>query len=190
MYSGNNPTALKSQRWLTEALINLMQEIPYEKITIQLICKKAYLSRQTFYNFFSSKEDVLRFWLQEKYEEQFSRFTTKPTMQDTIDAFIFVLNKNKQALTALADNKLDGIVADEMVKCVTKFAEKYVLQDKEMNDTLKCSIILLAGAFAHLLIYCAGQQKKISDCEISSLLKSFLLGELYEFGEDGAMEID
>ena len=164
-------------------MIGLLQERPYEQITIQMICKKAYLSRQTFYNFFSSKEDVIRFWLQEKYEEQFSKFITKPTMQDTINSFIFVLNENNRALTALVKNKLDGIVADEMVSCVTKFARKFVLQSREIDEAFNCSIILLSGALAHLLIYCARQEENISDDEISQLLKKFLSGKLYEFGE-------
>ena len=182
MYNGNNPTALKSQEWLTEALINLMRETPYDQITIQSICKKAYLSRQTFYNFFDSKEDILRFWLQQKYEEQFNKFETKPTMQDTIDAFIFVLNENKPTLTAFVENKLDGIVADEMVRCVTQFAEKFVLQSNEIDEAFNYSIILLAGAFAHLLLHCARQEKNISNEEIAGLLKKFLSGELYVFG--------
>lgn len=184
MYEGNNPTALKSQEWLTESLIKLMDEIPYNQITIQSICKKAYLSRQTFYNFFSSKEDILRFWLQQKYEEQFNKFNAKPTMQDTIDSFIFVLNENKRILTTFVENKLDGIVADEMVSCVTKFAQKFVIKDEEIDEILNYSIILLSGALAHLLIHCARQQKDISTKEISQLLKKFLSGELYEFGED------
>ena len=41
MYNGNNPTALKSQQWLTQTLLELMEEKPYEEISIRDICKKA-----------------------------------------------------------------------------------------------------------------------------------------------------
>ena len=59
MYRGSNPTALQSQQWLTESLIALMEEKPFAQISVQELCRRADLSRQTFYNFFSSKEEIL-----------------------------------------------------------------------------------------------------------------------------------
>lgn len=182
MYKGTNPTALKSQQWLAEALIALIKEMPYEKITIQHICKKAGLSRQTFYNFFSTKDDIIRFWLQQIYEEELDKFETLPSMQDTIDVFICGFNKNKETLSLLVENKLDGIISDEMVSCVTTFAKKFVYLNKDIDETINYSIILIAGALAHLLLYCTRQQKNLSAEELSLLLKSFLSGELYKFG--------
>ena len=32
MYEGNNPTALKSQQWLADTLLDLMEQKPYEEI--------------------------------------------------------------------------------------------------------------------------------------------------------------
>lgn len=49
MYIGNNTIALQSREWLVQALISLMQEHPYNKITIKEICTKADLSR-SYYN--------------------------------------------------------------------------------------------------------------------------------------------
>ena len=60
MYNGNNPTAIKSQRWLTETLLELMEEMPYDDISIMDICKKADLSRQTFYNYFDFLSATIR----------------------------------------------------------------------------------------------------------------------------------
>ena len=182
MYKGTNPTALKSQQWLADSLIALMREMPYEKITIQLICKKADLSRQTFYNFFNTKEDIIRFWLQQRYEEELNKFDSLPSMQDTIDILIYGFNKNQKALSLFSQNKLDGIISDEMVSCVTTFAKKFVFTDKEIDETINYSIILIAGALAHLLLYCTRQEKNLSTEELSLLLKKFLSGELYEFG--------
>lgn len=69
MYQGNNATALRSQEWLCESLAKLMGVQPYASITIGAICKHADLSRQTFYNVFDSKEEVLRFCLRRQYEK-------------------------------------------------------------------------------------------------------------------------
>ena len=51
MYDGNNPTALHSMKGLADALLFLMEEQDYSRITVKDICNKADLSRQTFYNF-------------------------------------------------------------------------------------------------------------------------------------------
>lgn len=54
-----NPIAEKSKKWLMDALLEIMKEKPYSKITIQEISDKALLSRRTFYRNFTSKDEVL-----------------------------------------------------------------------------------------------------------------------------------
>lgn len=56
MYRGSNPTALQSQSMIIQALLALMQEEPFAKITVKAICARAMVSRQTFYSLFDSKE--------------------------------------------------------------------------------------------------------------------------------------
>ena len=72
MYEGKNPTALTSRGWLVEALLALMKTRPYSKITVKDICKQADLSRQTFYNFFDTKDDIIRFRIDQCYVEIWS----------------------------------------------------------------------------------------------------------------------
>ena len=71
MYQGNNPIALQSREWLIQALLELMEEMPYSKITILTICRRADLSRQTFYHFFRDKEDILHFYFRRIYQQYF-----------------------------------------------------------------------------------------------------------------------
>ena len=63
MYSGNNKTALTSQAQIAEALLALMDEEPYQDISVSAICKQAGVSRQTFYSLFQSKDNVMTFTL-------------------------------------------------------------------------------------------------------------------------------
>ena len=63
MYSGNNKTALASQRQIANALLRLLDEQPYGTISVSTICKQADVSRQTFYSLFQSKENVITFAL-------------------------------------------------------------------------------------------------------------------------------
>lgn len=41
MYQGKNPTALQSQNLITEAFLALMEEEPFQKITIKAVCAHA-----------------------------------------------------------------------------------------------------------------------------------------------------
>ncbi|WP_159722353.1 TetR/AcrR family transcriptional regulator [Enterococcus sp. CSURQ0835] len=52
-----NPT----KKSLVQALIQLSQAKPFDKITVQDITKQAQLNRQTFYYHFKDKTDLLRF---------------------------------------------------------------------------------------------------------------------------------
>ncbi|MDD3340165.1 MAG: TetR/AcrR family transcriptional regulator [Lachnospiraceae bacterium] len=61
MYQGNNPSAMKSREWIREALIRLLADRPYAKITIKDICGEADLSRQTFYQIYESKDEIMAY---------------------------------------------------------------------------------------------------------------------------------
>ena len=61
MYIGNNPSALRSQQELSQAFLLLMRQYTFQEVTITMICQEARLSRQTFYQMFTSKEDTIRF---------------------------------------------------------------------------------------------------------------------------------
>ena len=77
MYVGNNATAIRSQKWIVDSLLSLMEQKSYAEITVRDICKSADLSRQTFYNVFDSKDEVLCFRLRNEYQRQFARFCVK-----------------------------------------------------------------------------------------------------------------
>ena len=67
MYCGSNKTALASQRQVAQAMMQLIQEKPYSRITISELCKTAGISRQTFYSLFTSRENVMIFTIQAQY---------------------------------------------------------------------------------------------------------------------------
>lgn len=54
-----NPSALYSKEALSNALIELIKEKPYNQITIMELTKRADLGRRTFYRHFNSKDEIL-----------------------------------------------------------------------------------------------------------------------------------
>ena len=180
MYQGKNTTALQSQRWLGEGLVRLMERMAYGEITIGALCKEADLSRQTFYNVFDSKEEVLRFCLKSQYEKQFLRFQkqTSITVEELVGAFGAVVAENESLLRRMIENQLQGILAEEITKCVSLFAGRFVNQ-KKRDDMLPYAEIMLSGALGQLLVYWFRQERPISMEELTRLITEFLEGKLF-----------
>ena len=60
MNGSANPSAIRSRKQITDALLKLMEQYPYEEISVKQIVLETDLVRKTFYRNFSSKDDVLR----------------------------------------------------------------------------------------------------------------------------------
>ena len=74
----------RTQSWLHNALRELMNEKPYEKIRVGEITKRAQVSRQTFYLHYESKDDLLV----SLFDDVFVDFRTelkKNLSQDQVD---------------------------------------------------------------------------------------------------------
>ena len=59
MNESKNPSAVFSKSQIQSALFDLMDRIPYEKITVKEILYESKVARKTFYRNFDSKDDVL-----------------------------------------------------------------------------------------------------------------------------------
>ena len=55
-----NAQILRTKRWMYEALMELLDEMPFSDITVGHICKRAAVSRTVFYNHYENKEALLR----------------------------------------------------------------------------------------------------------------------------------
>ena len=63
MYQGNNPSAIRSRNEIVKAFLELLAAHDLDAISIKQIMDATDLSRQTFYQIFSSKEDILEYYL-------------------------------------------------------------------------------------------------------------------------------
>ena len=83
--SKNNPQDLRIRRtrkWLQEALLSLMLEKPFKKISIAEITEQAEVSRPTFYLHYRTKEEVLVDYLDSMYQ------TFMEDMQPYVDSIL------------------------------------------------------------------------------------------------------
>lgn len=181
MYCGENPIAIQSQKWLVEALVSLMNEMPYQKISVLNICKKADLSRQTFYNFFETKEDILRFCLRSCYEKLFTDLSAQQiiSLKDAVDAFMLVLEENRELLGKMIENGLEGLITEEIARCIDLFANRFSLRGKE-DHMLVYGEAFLSGALARVMLCWFQQKEPVSAQELTDMLLLIFQGEYFE----------
>ena len=180
MYEGSNPTAVKSQQLIARALLELMDEMPYKEIAIKNICSRAGLARQTFYNLFDSKDDVLRYVLRTTYLQQFDALPKEGVTADALAAsFAAVVEGCEHLLDLMVRNGLDGIITDEVAAAVSLFADSLV-RDPGLIETLPYAAAMVSGALAYLLVCWFKQEQPISVDEMSRLISQFFAGELFE----------
>lgn len=66
---GKRTELTKTQKWIVNALLDLMQQKDYAKITVREITNSAEVARATFYLNFESKDDVLNQYIETLYTE-------------------------------------------------------------------------------------------------------------------------
>ncbi|MBQ6206380.1 MAG: TetR/AcrR family transcriptional regulator [Oscillibacter sp.] len=76
--------------YITDALLFLMEREDYHNISITDLCKKAGVTRMSFYRNFESKEDILRKWLKD-VTEQFLKESGISYRDDTSRDYIITL---------------------------------------------------------------------------------------------------
>ena len=119
MYEGCNKTALTSQSSIIDALLLLMKEKPYSKISVSEICKKAGVSRQTFYSLFDSKEDVIACELERKYcfrPEDHDCCSASMSLEDICRAYSFYITQRQDMIEILVRNDILYLMQDSLYR--------------------------------------------------------------------------
>lgn len=184
MYTGNNVKAIQSQKWLAEALVTLMKDTDYQKITVKDICDQAFLSRQTFYNVFDTKEEILHFYFQNTYRDSFNKIKAQESLsaEDVVNTFIGVIEQNYPLLKTMVRNKLTAILTAEITYGVELFTDAFVVSD-ERDKTFPYSKAMISGAFSQVLVYWLKQEEPLDIMTLSKLLTNFLKGNVYSFAD-------
>ena len=176
MYTGKNPTAIRSQQWLSEALLSLMEEKQYADISVKDICRRSDLSRQTFYQMFDSKEELIRYTIQEKF-----RPLKTPPEQDTFremsEYFIECTAKNREFIRLIQKNHIGHLLASEISQALGKVADR-LDPDREEKTKKVANAYITAALTNSLLVW--SQSDDLTEEELSRLLSQIIRGEYYK----------
>ena len=177
MYTGTNPTALRSQSVIADATIELMKKKAFEKISVKEICRAADLSRQTFYGFFSSREAVIRYCIKQ-------RLLNIPKQIDVLDRnridgyFRTYIAGNKPFLNLLDKNRLGSQLAEELSDSLNEMEEN--LDPGGDKNSRRIANAFLSSALVSSFLVWADEEVKMSDQEFIDLIYQIIRGRYFK----------
>ena len=182
MYEGNNPIALQSRKWLVDTLLTLMKTTPYDKITIRDLCKHADLSRQTFYNLFQSKDEILYYRLEQIRTVPLEEISESENIavRDMLEQFTLAMEQNAGFLQILVDHGQEGIIAASISRRVSACFQKLMSKQSE-NRGFPYAVALLSGALFQLLMLRFEQGVEISTDDTLEAMIRIFSGDYFGF---------
>lgn len=113
MYCGKNKTALGSLDQIAQALTDLLERKNFDSISVSEICRASGVSRQTFYNLYSSKEDIVIYILQGRYCSIPESNDTEP-LKLICSEYAHYITDNRELLDLLTDNNIIYLLYDSI----------------------------------------------------------------------------
>ncbi len=132
MNESNNPSAIRSRKQITDALLKLMEKYPYEDISVKQIVLETDLVRKTFYRNYSSKDDVLRSHIRSILLDYFE--IVNNARGDVLTTIFEFAVENKKLLMLLDKNDMLYVVLQGMNEFIMSVKTK---QNQELNPFSK-----------------------------------------------------
>lgn len=171
-----NPMSVRSKTALSQALLKLMLQKPFDTITVSEITAAAGLSRQTFYTNFSRREDILVYLLDGLTARLAAHFKAGGTPDSAfiLDYFMF-WNHSSDFLMLLFKNGLDYLFDG----CNRRFFEQAFPLDAppEQSRYIRSSLAGLTGALVHLWLS-DGEGLCLDD--LSAVAENLLEGRIFQ----------
>ncbi|RVU54981.1 TetR/AcrR family transcriptional regulator [Anaerosphaera multitolerans] len=174
MYEGNNPTAVKSQKNFAYSLFKLMEEKPLNKITVKNICEESNLSRQTFYQLFTTKEDVIRYYIRESLrkvqidiDESFEK-----NIKGMIKVYLRFLIDNEDIFKLLMDNKVAYLFIEEFAIRIKEIGNK--INGDNFGEYSEYIVAFVTGGIFSTIFYWLKSNKEIGEEKLIELIAKML----------------
>lgn len=150
---------IKTLRQIDNALLTLLSDMPFEKITVDLLCQIALVNRSTFYKYYKSKFDLMDQYLSRtltEFREQMDVAFINAS-SDNIHNLVYQKNfekalqfmyKHKKAYLLLWNLPLETPVFSRMVQVVHNNILEKLAAPSTQSDRLTPYIDLYARLFA------------------------------------------
>lgn len=109
----------RSKKLLANALLELLEENPFAKISVLDVCEKASIRRATFYKHFESKDHLLEYIIEELLDDLYAETVQTARCQSVEDVMTsliektvdFIVDNKEKILLIIQKNKIERISA-------------------------------------------------------------------------------
>ena len=141
---------------LSQALFSLLEENPFEKITLTQLCDASMVPRSTFYRYFEDKYDLLYYCLQTFFEtvrlDRDIMYLKDGKGHAFVDKLISVIDQNKDSFTKICRTNKNGIFMDILRNYLMQTIEQILHQLQKEGCALKISQPVFTYLLADLYI--------------------------------------
>ncbi len=181
MYCGNNKTAVSSQRQIAKSLMTLLEEKPFDQISVCELCRRAGVSRQTFYSLFSSRENVVCFILTDKYcFDTECCVETAPaeslSVREVCRTCASYILQNRDFIRLLTVNHIDHLLYDSIYGALIEFP---AFLSRVSPCTRRYAASFYAGGVSTVSRCYADEGCSCSAQELEDMLFTFFTGALF-----------
>lgn len=117
LHMSNNEANLITRESIRTALLQLMDSVAFEKITVSELVRKAGVSRQSFYRNYKTKEDVIM-EIEKKILDDFKQSLDDPIYQSNLRMWIYdffkKVRENRNLVTVLIRAGLSNVLLSEV----------------------------------------------------------------------------
>lgn len=176
MYTGKNPSAVRSQKWLAQSLLQLMEEKPYQKISIKEITEWSDLSRQTFYQLFDSKEEIIEYHLDYLFQQYLEKIKSlKLSSVEELARLYFVFFKqNERFIQQLIQNNLVSLL-DQKFKLYLNAVKEAIAPEQSIRFSNYATAFISSGLVGLLVYY--NEDRSLTIDQLSTLVSNLLTND-------------
>lgn len=176
-----NPSSRRSRRWITKALLELMMDKPYQKISITEIAEEADVVRRTFYRNFESKEDVIKTYIESIFRGFINTVKENESIntQDVAKDFFEYMNRHKVFLNLLQEHDMFDLILKVFEERIFENTKTDWAEEKKETDVLvKYSRSFLIAGLWYMLEHWLKAGTLETPSELASIFDNMLQKDL------------
>lgn len=163
--------AEQTKEWIIEAFLDLLKDIPFEKIKTTEICKHAQVSRNTFYRKFDSKNDIIETIADNLIKKYISKVKKEnPEKFQNLIAIVFEFGKeNFEILKLFSDNNLLSVILKRLNALGSQLYNSVRLPWHTCDSEISIKIMMnfFIGGFWNILTDWINDPSKLSIDELT-----------------------
>lgn len=147
----------KTYRALTDTFLEMLEEMPFEQVTVNELCSRAMIRRATFYKHFADKYEFFTFVVKETQ----SRFLGRSAKDDgqpqhfyynTIVSVFDFIDENRTLVASALKSSMFPVLLNIVSEQTARDVRAQLEQDKRNGRELPASPVILAQLFTGALI--------------------------------------